>query len=240
MIESDRTLPTPPVEWRIQMRLRCASVCGYALPARITNGLSELGDVSLLQLYIHLAGWGKVEELGDVVRTTYERTQVGAAYKKFYAALLASRRDGRVPSDRLAWIVPDGYLDSASRVTITSDRDRLVTEIGREFGAIEIAADIFEWLPWTSLAIVACLRRWRSPRINGIRRALFKLVTDLDSAAAAFSPWEPEFNEDVRIIPVQALYQYEETKLMQDSLKQFEEGVALLRRRPRGLVRGGM
>ena len=221
MLEVDHQLPRLPHEWQLQVELRCASICGCPLPARITNRLLRLRDVSLMELYICLAA-GRLPELRHVVATSYERARVIDAYKRFHAALLASRRRGRARSDTLAWIIPDGYLNSASRVS----RDRrafLMGDIQRELGFRHTSENILEWLPWMSLGMVASLRRWRTPRIRAVRRALFKLGKDLDSSATAFGPWEPTFAAGVRPIPFLALYQYESTRLLEDSLRRFEE-----------------
>ena len=221
MTDLDLRLPPLPHQWQIQVRLRCGSICGHPLPARVTNGLLRLRDVSLLQLYLFLAG-EEVPALQPVVRTEYQRTRVVRAYKAFYAALLQSRRRGRVRSERVAWIIPDHYLTSSARVNHL--RAQLTTTIRYQLGlATTLRNDIFDWLPWTSLAIVACLRRWRAPRVRAIRRATFKLTHDFAADAVAAGPWEPGFPRDAGTIPLQALYQYEDTKLIEDSIRCFNE-----------------
>ena len=221
MNQTDDVLSLLPTQWRIQVRLRCGSLCGYPLPRRVATGLLQLRDVSLLELYIFLSG-GTVPPLQPIVQTEYQRTRVVQAYRAFYAALQQSRRRGRVPSDRIAWIVPDSYLTPSTRVN--HYRAQLVTQLRQQLGAATaLANDTLDWLPWTSLGIVTCLRRWRAPRIRALRRALFKLAQDLADGGDAVMPWEPGFRKDVGIVPVQALYQYESTNLLEDSLRRFEE-----------------
>ncbi len=221
MTQTDAALSLLPNHWQLQVRLRCGSLCGHPMPPRLRAQLMQLRDVSLLELYVFLAG-GKVPLLRRIVRTENQRTRVTQAYRAFYTALLRSRRRGRVPSDRVAWIVPDAYLTSSSRVG--PRRTQLVAEIRRQLGpAAARAGDTLDWLPWTSLGIVTCLRRWRTPRIGAIRRALFKLAHDFANGRDASLPWEPRFSRDMGIIPLQALYQYESTRLLEDSLRRFEE-----------------
>ena len=79
--------------------------------------------------------------------------------------------------------------------------------------------EILDWLPWMTLGVATRLRGWRSPRVSMLRRALFKLASDLDANAVAFYPWEPRFRADARRVPFSALFRYEPCQLMGDSLR---------------------
>ena len=221
MTEVELGLPDLPRGWEIQVQLRCASICGFSLPARIVTGLLACRDAPLLELYLHLRGWETDTALAEVVRTNYERTVTGKAYARFYAALKACRRTGRAPSRTLAWIVPG---DSASLQNFRNRwPERLSTEAQDCIRAdLNGAPDIAEWLPWLSLSIVACLRRWRTARISALRRALFKLAEDFDSRANAHFPWERSLNRNVRALPIQTLYQYEASDLVRNSLEKLD------------------
>ena len=223
MIENLETLPRLPNEWGLQIKLRCASLCGFGLRPRVTNGLLTLRDVTLLELYLYLHGRARHAGLNNVIHTEYEYNTVVAAYIDFYKLLLVSSRNERSPSEKLAWIVPDDYLKSSSRIR-RSRATRILSGITQSFeDPLSVGSDMKEWLPWMSLSIVNCLRLWRSPRINSLRRAIFKLAADLDNRTNSFYPWTSECPREVRKVPIRALYQYEPTSLTLGTLRVFED-----------------
>ena len=185
--------------WHIQSRLRCGSISGFLPSSRIANGLMDLTDISVADLYLYLKGWSEETNLDKIVRTKRDHNVITTAYDKFYNSFIASIRPGRAISTKIAWIIPDECL-----------------------GALQKGgAEARQWLPWMSLAIVNILQRWRSSRISRLRRAIFKLAVDLDADTNAFYPWEPTFDSHNRIVPMEALYQYERSRLTRASLQEF-------------------
>ena len=219
--ETDKGLPTLPKEWELQRRLRCASVCGMPLPPRVVKGLLGCDGATMFDLYLHLRGWRRDAPLADVVRTRFEYEQVTRAYVMLYNILATPRRKGRAASRKLAWIVPDAHLrNTRSKRALVQGRPLQVSDaVQRSVGLDrDEGAEMLEWLPWMSLGVATRLRGWRSPRINMLRRAMFKLAGDMDGDAAAFYPWEAAFGADTRLVPLMALYQYEPCPLMRDSV----------------------
>ena len=210
-----RALPELPNEWKIQTTLSCGSICGFSLLPRITKGLLELREVSLLELYFYLEHRIRNSGLADILKTDHDRQVVKTAYVQFHDLLLRSRRDGRISANRLEWIIPRDYTNDCNDVD-PSHALSIRRHLEHSFGSralTRISSDLWEWLPWMPLTLVKHLRTWRSPRINAIHRALFKLAGDMDRSANAFYPWEPEFTAEARSIPIQALYQYEPSSL---------------------------
>lgn len=211
-------LPVLPGEWDIQILLPCASICGFTTVPRVDTGLLRSENVSLLELYLYLRGSNHPATLRAIIRTDYERQSVTNAYIQFCHSLSSSKRAGRAPSDRLEWIVPDEYLDPLSRVCPHRLAD-LSMAIERSFTRpLNLESGVLEWLPWMSLGIVSRLRNWRAPRINALRRAIFKLAEAFDGDADAFYPWEANFSASY--LPIQVLYQHDPSSLMRDSLHQ--------------------
>ena len=190
-------------EWVLQTALRCGSIAGSELPLRVREGLLNLSDVCLLDLYAFLRGWsGQTEALSRVIRTFREHRASEEAYWRFFQSLLRSRRNGRVVSNKVSWILPNEYLNhSMNKIVELSGVDGMANR------------DVGTWLPWTSLSVVNCLRRWRAPLISALRRAIFKLANDFDPHGKARYPWEPGFRRETRYIPIEAIYQYEPSTL---------------------------
>jgi len=64
---------------------------------------------------------------------------------------------------------------------------------------------------------------WRHPRINALRRVLVKLVANLQPDATTVAPWERTFSHTMRHVPLHALYQYEPTSVMDDTINSLAE-----------------
>ena len=192
-----------PYEWMIQMALRCGSIAASDLSPRVRAGLLTLSEVCLLDLQMYLRGWSyESDGLSRVIRTPRERDEAERAYRRFYDSLRKSRRDGRLSSRAVSWIVPSEYINDPIPLLLESCD---VPDIeSREMGT---------WLPWISLSAVSCLRGWRKPLISALRRAIFKLANDFDPQGDARYPWEPGFKTDTRFIPIEAIYQYEPSAL---------------------------
>ena len=216
MATTDVRLPRLASEWKVQAKLRCASICGFNLMPRITSGLLQVRHTSLLDLYFHLEHTIEAGQLSEIIKTNYDRHVVQNAYTKFHEALLKSYRDGRLTSDSIEWIVPRNYTTDRRQIE-TSDAAAIAEILEQSFGARtysdSIARDIYEWLLWMPLAVVQHLRVWRASRINSLHRALFKLASDTDKTANAHYPWESDLSPETRFIPIQVLYQYEPSSL---------------------------
>lgn len=205
-------IPHLPNEWKVQTRLRCGAVCGFGLSPRITQDLLNIRGVSLLELYFYLEHAIKDDQLSKIFKTTNDRQVVKTAYTRFLDAIVSSRRDGRVSSEKMEWIIPYDYA-TTSRPTDGSVATLIADIFESTYGSNEylenVAGDVNEWLPWMPLAAVKHLRNWNSSKISALHRALFKLARDVDKLANAYYPWEPAFSLEARLIPIQALYQYE-------------------------------
>lgn len=215
-------IPHLPNEWKVQTKLHCGAICGFNLIPRIANGLLRIRGVSLLELYFYLEHDIDDDRLSAIVKTGQDRQLVKAAYAQFHDALLRSRRDGRLSSDNIEWVVPRDYTRNRNQID-RIEAAEITRVLERSFGkgtySGNIAEDAHEWLLWMPLAVVTHLRTWRAPRINSLRRALLKLARDTDKVASAYYPWEPAFNPETRFIPIQALYQYEPNSLTLGSIK---------------------
>lgn len=192
-----------PYEWALQTTLPCGSLAGADLSPRVRTALLALSDVCLLDLHVFLCGWGGQRDvLSRVIRTSREWRDTSAAYRRFYHSLTRSRRNRRLSSRTVSWIIPDDY-DSEP-----------IPPILESCGVQSIESDALgDWLPWVSLSVVSCLRRWRRPLIGALRRAIFKLAADFDPDGNARYPWEPAFKRETGFIPIEALYQYEPSPL---------------------------
>ena len=197
-------------ELLIQTVLRCGSLSGVAtLPPRVRRGLLALQDVRLLDLYLYLRGWiCKPKVLSRLLQTSREHQQTENAYERFYDSLVQSTRSGRTTSPTVAWIVPDEYLNESMQSLLESCGVRASVE-----------RDVKRWLPWISLSVVNCLRRWRMPLITALLRAVFKLANDFDPDGSGHYPWEWELKREVRSIPIEAIFQYEPTTAILNAIR---------------------
>ena len=66
--------------------------------------------------------------------------------------------------------------------------------------------------------MVNLIRNWQSPKINAIPRSIFRFTKYVDGSSTVFYPWELGFNTQVALTPIQALYQFEKTKLMEKAI----------------------
>ena len=196
--------------------LPCASICGFKLKPSITKSLIKLGDtVSLYDLYLHLNKTHQNTSLTEILRTSYEYDITKNAYLKFYEATIeALRSTNRAKSNKLAWILPDNYLLSGSRIRsenagiIENQIEKYLPTNSHQFFSMYC-----DWLPWMSLGIATHLRHWRLPRISSMRHSIFKLTRTIDGKAEKYYPWEPGFDLLTGTIPMQALYQFEPSNL---------------------------
>lgn len=211
-------IPHLPNEWKVQTKLRCGAICGFNLMPRIASGLLRVRGVSLLELYFYLEHEIEDDRLSVIIKTNHDRQVIRTAYAQFYDALLRSRRDGRLSSDSIEWIVPRDYTCNRSQID-RIDATEIACVLERSFDNGSIAEDANEWLLWMPLAVLTHLRAWRAPRINSLHRALLKLARDTDWSTNAYYPWEPAFNPETRFIPIQALYQYEPNDLTLSSIE---------------------
>ena len=200
-----------PRDWKVQARLRCGSICGLGLSPRLMKELVDLRNTSLLELFFFLR-YGLVDRgLSIAIRTDADREIARDAYVQFQELLLNCHRDGRALSGRIEWIIPSDYSNQPQEID-----GRLVglvaSHFGRAFGQDiweEMQKQVWEWLPWMPLSVIRHLRMWRGPKINTLRRAVFKLSGDVEYIEDAFYPWDPTLAQAIRLIPIQALYQYE-------------------------------
>lgn len=206
-------LPELPEPWSIQLRLSCASLCGYDIPPYVARNLLDLRHVSLLELYLYLQRPTGHSPLATAINTHHRRERVTAAYCAFSGVLSASRPVGRAHSKKLAWIIPEDYLSSGRRLR-KSHIPKLITGIVHAFDDPRHAGkDIVAWLPWLSLSMANNLRRWRSPRINAVRRTMFKLAAALAAGTNSFYPWSSNYPKELSQLPIYALCQYETSRL---------------------------
>ena len=194
-------------------RMPAASVAGFKLVPRVRKALLDLpSEVSLSDLRECLANGEIGGPLASVASSDYELTSLADGYGRFVDAAEDGRRDGRVRSAKLAWIVPD------ARLTENLELDPLALDTIREVGIVaDIGNDYNSWLPWVSLGMINLLRRWRQPRLRTIRRAMFKLCSGPERSL----PWEAGYATWERQIPMQALYMYEPTPLLDGALAAF-------------------
>ena len=192
-----------PYEWAIQAALRCGSLSASELSPRVRAGLLKLSDVCLLDLHMYLRGWTcHSNGLCRVIRTPRERHETEVACRRFLNLLIESRRDVRISSPAVSWIVPCEYINEPIPILLEACD---VQDIGSH--------DVGAWLPWVSLSTVNCLRGWRNPLIGALRRAIFKLAHDFDPQGDARYPWELGFKTDTRFVPIETIYQYEPSAL---------------------------
>lgn len=211
---SEIRIPHLPNEWKVQTRLRCGAVCGFGLSYRITRDLLDTRGVSLLELYFYLEHAIRDDQLSKIIKTANDRHVVKTAYAQFLDAIVNSRRDGRLSSDNIEWIIPYEYAATSHQIIAEILESSYGSNVYRE----DVAGDVNEWLPWMPLAVVKHLRSWHSSKINSLRRALFKLARDIEKLANAYYPWEPDFSSEARLIPIQALYQYEASNSTLDGI----------------------
>lgn len=199
-------------------KLPAASICGFDLVPRVRASLLATSkNVSLMDIMYCLFDGDeadRIEALRDVVRTPYERKVTIDGLINFLRQLSDASKYGRPSSPQIAWLVPQHCLTHGARVKpIVTRRIQDHPEISPHLGP-----DYRMWLPWMSLGVVNLLRRWRSPRISSIRRAAFKFVNDLYGEAGAEMPWDKTFPDSARRIPLQVLYQYEPSKLVDGAI----------------------
>lgn len=194
-------------------RVPAASVAGFRLVPRVRTALLDLpNQVSLSNLQESLTNGKKRGPFASVANSDYELKSLADGYSRFVDAASDGRRDGRAKSARLAWIVPE------ARLTEGLELDSLALDAIRELGIeADIGSDYNNWLPWVSLGMINLLRRWRQPRIRTIRRAMFKLCSNPERSL----PWETGYQTWERQLPMQALYMYEPTRLLEGALAAF-------------------
>ena len=194
-------------------RMPAASVAGFKLVPRVRTALLDLpSEVSLSDLRESLANGEMGGPLASVASSDYELGSLADGYFRFVDAAEDGRRDGRARSAKLAWIVPD------ERLTENLELDPLALDTIRELGiGADIGNDYNSWLPWVSLGMINLLRRWRQPRLRTVRRAMFKLCSGPERSF----PWEAGYATWERQIPMQALYMYEPTPLLDGALAAF-------------------
>ena len=212
-------LPKLPKHWEIQTRLSCAAICGFQLAPRVRSALLRLDDVSLLELYFFLTNLKTINALEKCVSTPFERKQLRTAYLRFYKLLLRSP-SGRPTSEKIAWIVPESMLTNRTRIN-SDAREHINRFLEDRLGEglwARFTTDCQQWLPYISLGITTIVRRWRTPRINSIRRTMFLLSHALDRERSGLLPWESGFEVSAGRIPIQALYQFEPSTVIRGTI----------------------
>lgn len=194
-------------------RMPAASVAGFKLVPRVRTALLELpSEVSLSNLRESLTNGEMGGPLASVASSDYELRSLADGYCRFVDAAEDGRRDDRAKSSRLAWIVPD------TRLTENLELDTFALDAIRKLGiGADLGNDYNSWLPWVSLGMINLLRRWRQPRLRTVRRAMFKLCSGPERSF----PWEAGYATWERQLPMQALYMYEPTRLLDGALAAF-------------------
>ena len=212
-------------EIKLLKRLPSSLVCGFSLPPRLRKHLLKSANkISLYELHSHFVKRPQIARdrrsisIYFIANSKYERNSLTEACVSFHDNMRKSRNIIRPDSDRLAWVIPSNLLDAECHNDNSCFDDPRLVEILTSSTSKEIMTECKEWLPWISLGIVTLVRRWRTPRINKIRRTIFKLAKYLDGESGAFFPWESNFDKNTAHIPIQALYQFETTKLMEDTI----------------------
>lgn len=181
---------------KIQKTLSCGAICGFGLPRLVADRLLKLRQVSLIDLSHYLVFNERNDPLAAIIRRSdYRYRIVYTAYIKFLKILRRSCRYGRPSSNRIKWIVPTPQM---RRERISSHDD--------------------VWCHWMPLAVVRLLQSWTPRRITSLRFALSKLAQDI-GRQKVYYPWFPTFNLETRFVPIHALYQYEPSSLILDSIK---------------------
>ena len=222
---NDVSLLSEEDEIKFLERLPSSLVCGFALPPRLRkNLLKPSNKKSFYELYTHfvkrpqIARDKRSNSTYFIANSEYERSLLTEACAAFHDNMRKSRNMIRPDSDKLAWVIPSNMLASEFHTGKRYFDDLKLVEILTSSTSKDITTECEEWLPWISLGIVTLLRRWRTPRINAIRRTIFKLTKYVNGRAGAFYPWESNFDTNTGHIPIQALYQFETTKLMEDTI----------------------
>lgn len=212
-------------EIKFLKRLPSSLVCGFALPARLRKHLLKSANhISFYELHTHFMKRPQIARdkrsisIYFIANSKHERSSLTEACATFYNNMRISRHIIRPDSDKLAWIIPSNLLDTEPQTGKSCFDDPKLVEILTSSASKDIMTECEEWLPWISLGIVTLLRRWRTPRINKVRRTIFKLAKYVDGGSGAFFPWESNFDKNTAHIPIQALYKFETTKLMEDTI----------------------
>ena len=212
-------------EIKLLKRLPSSLVCGFTLPPRLRkNLLKSSNKISFYELYTHFVKRPQIARdkrsisIYFIASSEYERNLLTEACTTFRDNMRKSRNMIRPDSDKLAWIIPSNLLAPEAHTGKRYFDDPKLIEILTSGTSKDITTEYEEWLPWISLGIVTLLRRWRTPRINAIRRTIFKLAKYVNGGSGAFYPWESNFDTNTGHIPIQALYQFETTKLMEDTI----------------------
>lgn len=224
-MSSTKDLPKLPRQWQLQTKLPCASLCGFRIPPRISRSLMNEGrTLSLLDLYLALTNQSDDGALDRLVRTQHETSELRRSYLNFYEQLLQRRR-GRQESDTIAWILPNAYLMDGDRIA-SNWQAEIESQLSRHLGSKEwtrFGSEYQAWLPYLSLGNINLMRRWRTPRLNAIRRAIFRLSQTMQEDCDAHYPWEPTFSRATAAVPIQALWQFEPVKPVHGAIATLHE-----------------
>ena len=171
-------------------------------------------DVTISDFCLHVFNYESNPKLqAAFARNKPDRTQLIEICDRYWLSMRESNRPGRAKSAEIAWIVPDGILDLESRVI------RRPIEIeGLEYWDRKACSHYYDWLPWLSLEVVNLIRNWKLPKINAVRRTIFKFFKLFDVNGGAKYPWECETDSDLVTTPMEALYQFEPVATLEKAL----------------------
>ena len=191
-------------------------MAGFDLIPRVRKRLLDHGGRPLLDLhhFVYRTDDEALRALSDVASTEREARSLSGGYVQLLSAIHEADRVGRAPSNTLAWIIPARHVTKSMRIRTGVRRHIESTEFHSQLGS-----DYAQWLPWMSLGVVNLLRMWRQPRISALRRVLLKMVAGWRAGERdGAGPWEKRFDATARRVPIQALYQFEPTSVVDDTI----------------------
>ena len=187
--------------------LHCSSLCGLQMSPKLRAMLLSLEkEITIAALRKTLTSEGGAK-IGSALIANHQRIELENAYNKFRILGQNTTAIGRPDSKNIAWIVSDKHFKSDGK--ITHNASNIIHAEVKKYSDL-VAHEWENWLPWMSLGIVVKLQTWRNPKLNCLRRALFKLSKSIEEEISnANYPWEAYFSKNLSTLPMPSLYQFE-------------------------------
>jgi len=196
--------------------LPCSMLAGFNVSTGLRNILLDNpNDVQIKQVFRIIRSGSGTLGTRRVWTGEKRKTELSLACLSFLEMENTTEYRARPISENIAWIIPDSNFRDDGRL---DDDFKLVTNhlIAANFDQYLASWDC--WLPWMSLSISVKLKSWRSPKLNCVRRALFKLPRVIGLDCDVFEPWSCRYPKILSELPMPALYQCERDKKTLDAL----------------------
>ena len=198
--------------------LPVSALAGFDVAPHLRRALINYGNELLLSDVFNALRFGAVNlKTKKLFATRQAMYELCLTCLQFLEMENSANYHIRPISENIAWIIPDSKFRDNGTID-PNFKFQIYREVEEYFD--DSMEDWENWLPWMSLSIAMKLKSWRSPKINCVKRAIFKLPLIHGIECEVYEPWIAGYPEELANLPLPVLYQCEKDAKTLDVISQ--------------------